>query len=302
MYRRSSKRVRPGRPPKKRSRRADMSPAEGERKAAGGLRFQYQVSAYLILRALKEPTLEWIRIADPAAGRVDDFQLGRPGQADGFQFKSAAYGGHFSFRDLVRPENGKPSLIAQLAHGWKTLQKLHPGRRIKVHLVTNQMPSVSDSLPTSGSKQNVTRHFAAFILECWKPSQRAPRRSKFVVPRKWTKAWSVLRRASQCSDEGEFLRFVGDCVLEFGVSMLNMFPDSSREAQVFEEDLRRVSDLLFSLVADRSKPVHLDRLRLLQELEWTERFEFRSRHEFPLDERLYQPIKTTRQSFTANFV
>jgi hypothetical protein len=122
------------------------------------------------------------------------------------------------------------------------------------------------------------------------------RRGKFVVPKKWKKAWSTLKLESQCVGDKEFHAFVANCLLDFGVSTPNIFPNPSREAQAFQEDIRHVSDLLFSLAADRAKPVHLDRLRLLQNLNWNERFEFRSRHEFPLDERLYQPIKTTRES------
>lgn len=48
-------------------------PAEGERRAVIGLFAQYRISASLILLSLRDQTLEWIRVADPKAGRVDDF-------------------------------------------------------------------------------------------------------------------------------------------------------------------------------------------------------------------------------------
>jgi len=52
------------------------APSEGERRAVSGYRYQYRISAYLILKALRKGDLKWIRVADPDAGRVDDFQLG----------------------------------------------------------------------------------------------------------------------------------------------------------------------------------------------------------------------------------
>jgi hypothetical protein len=54
-----------------------LPPAEGERRAAVGYGGQYHVSASLIYRSLRDKTLQWIRIADPEAQRVDDLQIGR---------------------------------------------------------------------------------------------------------------------------------------------------------------------------------------------------------------------------------
>ena len=52
----------------------NLEPAEGERRAATGYRHQYLVGAALILNQLNTRQLEWIRVADPEAGRVDDLQ------------------------------------------------------------------------------------------------------------------------------------------------------------------------------------------------------------------------------------
>ena len=51
-------------------------PAEGERAAIGGYYPQYLMSSNLVLRRLDEGRLEWVRLANPEAGRLDDFQIG----------------------------------------------------------------------------------------------------------------------------------------------------------------------------------------------------------------------------------
>ena len=63
------------------------NPADGERRAMIGYYPQYTVSASIVLKALMDKTLEWIKVADPEAGRVDDFQLGSHNRIDAFQIK-----------------------------------------------------------------------------------------------------------------------------------------------------------------------------------------------------------------------
>ena len=127
-----------------------VAPGEGERRAIGGYHPQYRASASLILRNLRHGRLEWIRVADPEAGRVDDLQIGSSGRVDAYQVKSAQYGGTFTFRDLAEPQTGVPALIQQLARGWMTLRQKYPQSRVVVHLVTNQIASSASNaaLPT----------------------------------------------------------------------------------------------------------------------------------------------------------
>jgi len=67
--------------------RAPARPAEGERSAVRGYSAQYRVAAELIYAAVLDGDLEWIRVADPDAGRVDDIQVGRTGRVDAYQIK-----------------------------------------------------------------------------------------------------------------------------------------------------------------------------------------------------------------------
>ncbi len=50
-------------------------PARGERDAQTGYYPQYKLSAEIVVRSIRRPDLLWIAIADPKAGRVDDFQI-----------------------------------------------------------------------------------------------------------------------------------------------------------------------------------------------------------------------------------
>jgi hypothetical protein len=58
-------------------------------------------------------------------------------------------------------------------------------------------------------------------------------------------------------------------------------------------DLEALTHCLFGTVADPTRIVELSREQLLTRLAWKKRFEFRSRHEFPVDEVLYTPIEVS---------
>ena len=75
-------------------------PARGERAARVGYHPQDRISAHAVLTSLRRDTLEWIRLADVTAGRVDDFQLASPGRLDGYQIKWTFDGGQFTYVNL----------------------------------------------------------------------------------------------------------------------------------------------------------------------------------------------------------
>jgi len=176
-------------------------PAEGERRAISGYYLQYRISASLILRCLREESLQWIRIADPKAGRVDDLQIGSQSRIDAFQVKRGQYSGSFIFQDLTTVADNAPALIAQLADGWERLRATNPGSHIVVHLITNNIPSVSSAqrIPI-GEPPPTPRHFAAFIEQVWKPAQKAHLHSHWSIPQAWQPTWEALQIASGLCD------------------------------------------------------------------------------------------------------
>lgn len=272
-----------------------VAPAEGERRAISGYYPQYLVSASFIYRALREQKLNWIRLADPEAGRVDDLQIGSQSRVDAFQVKWSQYGGNFSFHDLIA-SGGGPSIIAQLADGWSRLQRLHPGQRIVVHLINNRIPSVSDRPPV-GDPPPTPRHFAAFLEQVWNPARKEPEDSQWEIPAAWLPTWDALRAATSLSPI-EFKSFIHDCELDFGYRL----PESGvneREGQIIQTDLQQITQLLFAAVADPVRIIELTLHQLLSRLGWRERFEFKSRHEFPVDEALYHPIEDSNTQLEA---
>ena len=267
-----------------------VAPAEGERRAIGGYYPQYLISALFIYRALREQKLNWVRVADPEAGRVDDLQIGSQSRIDAFQIKWSQYGGNFSFNDLIASGSG-PSIIAQLADGWSRLQRLHPGQRVVVHLINSQIPSVSDRPPV-GDPPPTPHHFAAFLEQAWNPARKEPPDSKWKIPAAWLPTWDALRAATSLSP-AEFKSFIHDSELDFGCRL----PETGtkdRDGYIIQTELQQIAQALFAAVADPFRIIELTRDQLLTRLGWKERFEFKSRHEFPVDEVLYRPIGDSR--------
>lgn len=271
-------------------------PAWGERNAVTGYYPQYRISAALVIRGLREGSLIWIAVADPKAGRVDDFQIATEQRVDAYQFKWSRYGGNVTFNDLVKSPDSAPSLIRQLADGWQRLRTAHPRHRVVVHLTTNQQPSSSPSvsLPV-GNPAPEPRHFAAFIEQAWKPAHTVTSPEHVAVPAVWQATWDAVRNASGLG-EADFREFAHDCELEFGRNLPETAGLSTRDAEIFEKDLDHVTHKLFAAVYDPQHVVRLSRDKLLGRLGWKDRFEYRNRHSFPVNEVLYQPIDDSREA------
>jgi hypothetical protein len=277
--------------------RRETAPAEGERRAIGGYYPQYRISASLILRGLHDGSLHWIRIADPEADRVDDFQIGRQSRVDAFQVKWSRFPSSFTYKQLSTSTERKPSIISQLARGWIRLRDLYPSQRIVVHLITDDTPSTNDELPIDDSAHKIGSHFAQFIETVWREAKKQLSLGKlYDVPDGWKKAWKFLQESSGLSKE-IFSDFIRDCELEFRYDLPKFDQRLSEDAEIAEKDLEHITQILFSAVARPDKIIELTRDELLSELGWTERLEFKSRHEFSVDEKLYQPIDDVLYKF-----
>ncbi|MFA0834927.1 MAG: ATP-binding protein [Methanobacterium formicicum] len=262
-------------------------PGDGERRAIGGYLPQYVVSSSIILNKLRNKDLQWIKVADPEAGRVDDLQISNQSRLDAFQVKWSRLGGTFTFNNLIVPSENKPSLINQLAEGWKRLRENNLEKRVVVHLVTNQIPSVSDRLP----KDESPRHFKSFIEQVWNEVKQATQ--NYNVSTEWESAWNTFKEASKL-DEEDFNLFIKDCELNFNYQLPDM-DNSTPDHEIMKKDLEDLTYFLMQTVADPGYIIKLKHDQLLEKLGWKARFEFRSLHEFPVDEKLYYPIEGTIQ-------
>ena len=273
-----------------------VAPGEGERRAIGGYHAQYRASASLILRDLRHGRLQWIRVADPQAGRVDDLQIGSPGRVDAYQVKSAQYGRPFTFGELSAPQSGAPALVQQLAQGWLTLRQRYPQSRVVVHLVTNQMASSGRArFPTSDP---TPKNFSAFIKQAWEPAHGTSPDAALNIPLEWRTTWNAVHLASGLP-QGDFEMFVRNCSLEFGFEPRALFQGGlSLDQQFVEDDVDRITNELFATVADPEHIIELTDAQLLQRLNWTDRFEYRNPHRFPVIEKTYREIRDTALALT----
>lgn len=267
-------------------------PAEGERRAIGGYMPQYGVAASAILLALREERLHWVKLADPAAGRVDDLQLGSQARVDAYQAKWSKHPSAVSFRDLTTASKDGPPLIAQLADGWERLRREYPASRVIVHLITNDRPSTGDSLPV-GATAPTPRHFGAFLEQAWRPTRAESLRDEESVPLVWREAWATLQTASDLA-EADFMDFIRDCELDFD-ARLPAEETTTRDQEIWLQDYRDLQRYLLRTVADPAHIVTIARDDLLRDLGWRARAEFYSRHEFPVDDTLYRPIAATER-------
>ena len=263
-------------------------PALGERRAASGLAAQYKVAAVLTYQALIAKRLEAVRVADPEAGRVDDFQVLTPGRLDGYQIKWSRFPVPFTLNGLTSATGDERSLIAQIADGWKRLRKRNPDRNVVVHLVTNDYPSTRTADP-----------LADFMEECWKPCARAGSEIKSTVPDRWLAAWDRLRSATGLSSK-EFSAFVHACRLSFGFALLEPSEPGPLPPRLDEhtkiQDVRELASAILDYVAAPARPVEISRGQLLLDLGWQGRLELSHQHEFPAPTIPYHEIEPTAQA------
>lgn len=270
-------------------RRMTRRPAEGERTAIGGYHAQFTMAAELILDGLVARKLEAVRIADPDAGHLDDLQLIGPSRVDGYQVKSSRYGEPISLADLTRATERQPSLISQLANGWRDGQRMYPSKKFVPHLRTNRRPSTGDTVTSDPS--GGARHFAAFLAQSWEPAHAGE--AGLVGSGRWAQAWEEIRQAAQLSDS-EFVAFVTDCSLEIGVGATAPV-NGSAIAQQRANDIEELARYIESTVASPRQTVELSVERLLKELGWTTRIEL-TPNDFRIDASHYSPISRTERA------
>lgn len=268
--------------------RAAPPPADGERNAVLGYSAQYRIAAELIYTALLGGDLEWIRVADPDAGRVDDIQIGRTGRTDAYQVKWGEYEDRVTFRALVTTggpaSHPRPSPFAQLADGWTRLSRRTPERAVDVHLVMRASASTDDDVDGTG------RHFQMFLRQAW-VGRSEWETDVTGIAKNWTAAIALLRSAAAL-EAGEFPAFVSSTHLHLNYR-LNDSASPDRVSRRRAADIDQLAALLFRTVADERRIVELDRAALVRLLGWTRRLDMRFRHDFPIDDRLYRPVEQT---------
>lgn len=251
---------------------------------------QYELAAWVIIRHLREQSLDSIRLGDPNAGRVDDFVVLSTNAVDGYSVKWSEYRDTVTFTNLIRPREKAPPWIAQLADGWKKLRASYPQRRATVHLVTCDNPSTSDKCPGPDGEQ---KPFAAFFHQSWLPFQDEGR----AVATEWASAWEALRAASGLNAD-EFKEFANACRLDFNARLAADRPSISQDELVHTSQLRELARVFADIVRDPSHRVEFSKDELLTRVRWSHLLELRHRHEFPTRDP-YEPIDSTVKELAA---
>lgn len=273
---------------------ANRPSSSGERAAIIGYSAQYSIAAEIIYSALVAEELEWIAIADPDAGRLDDIQVATPGRLDAYQVKWGEQIGTLSFNDFTTGKGdttltSSKGLIGQLAGGWHKFKQAHPTRRVVVHLVARDIPSASTKATIPHQDSIVSKaNLQGFLTDCWADRSWSSHGLE-ACPTGWLPALNGLSDASGI-DKVDFLSFIRDCELEFGYSLQSA--SSTRDGLRQAEDIEALATFLFRTVGADKREIRIERGELLKRLGWAERFSQHFTHDFKID-KLYQPISAT---------
>jgi hypothetical protein len=264
-----------------------MRPADGERAAVVGFAGQYGLAARVVRAKLT--TLEWIRVADPAAGVADDFQFKSGPTRHALQVKWSQYPGSFTWSALVNGTGDDPALITKLAHAWQRLRSVWTGPLV-LHLRSNDYASSAlppADTPLAAAVAEGPRHFAAFLARAFEPvrkriAQGMTRWSELTrLPEveQWSVAWDVLRTATSLGED-DFVAFVGDLAIHFAPPCDDPLVRSDQDP--VDTELARLAWTLQAIVGDPARPVQLSRDELLDRLGWSDRLRYRHPHRFPV--------------------
>lgn len=272
-------------------RKRSVAPADGERRAIRNLKAQYSVAATLVRNVLLDGDLEWVRLVDPEAGRLDDVIVGRPGRLDAYQIKWSDYRSNITFRDLVTESkvSGKPypAPFKLLADDWRSIRSVFPGRIVRAHFLAHDAPSATDGKDEKGAGK--PKHLQGFLRNAW-PSRgtwERPDRTEFRDD--WHLKIDAIRSCTGLSG-GDLEEFLSLCELDLAFDLTEVAGSGFERRQ---RDVAALANFLMEKVASSSGAVHIDRAELLKGLGWTDRFELSFRQDFPVDERLYRPVEET---------
>lgn len=279
-----------------------MDAAKGERIAVLGYHAQYMVSAELIYNALLEARLEGIRITDPEAGQVDDILIASPGRLDAYQVKWGESVDNISFNCFISGEKGKDgttksSLVSQLANGWKKLSTKYSYRHVVVHLICKGIPSPKAKIPLD-EPLPLKPNFQGFLKDCWY-DKKWIKKGIEAVPAGWQSAMLAIQKAAGLDDTA-FLKFFECCNLHFQHQLFkDRYPLEHKDKQKIR-DIEDICNQLIQLAGGEKRVIEVSGAELLEKLGWEGRFQFRFRHEFPVDKGQYQPIRATINELEAS--
>ena len=267
---------------------ASRESSSGERSSLRGYRWQYDHIASYVYDALLDGDFEALLLTDPDVGRVDDMILVRRGRTHAYQFKSVRFDRYLTFNDLLKPRRTRsvataPSLLRDLADGWKSLRQRWPNAH--VHLVTQQLASINDKLGANDAPDRPSpQHFSAFLTHVLEPIAFDVITVQRVSPG-WQPALSAMQKASGL-DNPDFYEFLSS--LHIDVAAGSGLPHLS---SIRRSDVMALSQMLLRHVSLATSSIELNQRELLNLMGWSSRPRLHSTHNFPVDIDTYQPLQ-----------
>ncbi len=250
--------------------------ASGERAAMGGYLPQFDEFAWFVYLNLINKKLEWIRIADPKAEKLDDIQYSTHSQIHAYQVKWTIAEANISFANFT-------DLLPLITSSWKNLKTANPSKKIIPHLITNKPTSSHDSLKDGTKKIG---SFQDFISEVW-----VKIKSNQSIDDKWKPIIEELKKISNLNDS-DFEEFI--LCFDFQPSYnQKLFSVGNIKYSKEDEDLQQISRFIIEKVASPERIVEFNRQEIIKELGWTDRFKTIFNHELIVDRQRYQPIQST---------
>ena len=250
--------------------------ASGERAAIGGYLPQFDEFAWFVYLNLINNKLEWIRVADPKAEKLDDIQYSTHSEIHAYQVKWTIAEANISFANFTE-------LIPLITSSWKKLKTNNPSKKVIPHLITNKPASSHDSLKDGNTKIG---SFENFIAEGW-----TNLKSNQAVDAKWNPIIAEIKKNTNLEDT-EFDEFVH--VFDFQPNYeQKKFSVSNTRYFKEDEDLQQISRFIIEKVASSERGVQFNRQEIIKELGWTDRFKTSFNHELIVDRQRYQPIQST---------
>ncbi len=264
-----------------------MAPADGDRLDIGGKLPQFKAFAYFVYRHLSAGDLDWIRIADVYADKLDDIQFATKSEIHAYQMKWSNQENPPAFSYLNFKE-----LLFEMIKGWKNLITFHAneGKFLHIHMITNRQASVNDDvLDRSGSKVG---NFKDFLEHVYHPVKNGQ-----PVSRRWLGILAKLHRDTGL-EKKQFIDLFSALILNIGF-VIPTQEGIKPEEQKKQQDLYDLTRFIIEEIADRKKKIHYTREELIKSLNWEHRFKTTFQHEFFVDKYRYQPITSTIETLNA---
>ncbi len=256
--------------------------ASGERAAIGGYLPQFDEFAWFVYLNLINNTLEWIRIADSKAGKLDDIQYATFSELHAYQVKWTIADAIISFANFVE-------LIPLITASWKSLKTNNSSKKVIPYLITNKSVSSHDILKDGNTKIG---SFGNFIAEVW-----TKLKSDQKVDSKWNPIITEFKKATNL-DDTEFEEFIRVFDFHPNYEQKKFSVNNTRHSKD-DEDLQQISRFIIEKVASSERGVQFNRQDIIRGLGWSDRFKTAFDHELIVDRQRYQPIQSTIDSLNS---